>query len=216
MSIVTLFTKTAPTIAGVSFDAVLEDTFEATVDFTSYPIEAGAQVVDHGILKPFEWSLTGLVSNNPLRPVFTDFTGVLSGAFGDSGALGSFSGLAAGFLAGSNDSRGSSALSQLLSLMATRQPFDIDAGDISLTNMVITNIYRVKDPSNEQGLEFTAQLQELPTLETVLSETRPLQSQLRDGDPVKTQAAAIVDKGEQILQDIGDSINTAVKEVLAL
>ena len=67
MSIINIFTRQAPTIAGYAFDAVLEDTLEVNVSVTSYPVESGVRVSDHRILQPFKWSLTGAVSNNPLQ-----------------------------------------------------------------------------------------------------------------------------------------------------
>lgn len=78
MSLIQIFTREAPTIAGYAFDAVLEDTFEATVTVTSYPIESGVKISDHRILNPFKWTLTGAISNNPLKTQLTDFLGAQS------------------------------------------------------------------------------------------------------------------------------------------
>ncbi len=216
MSIVTLFTRVSPTIAGFQFDAVLEDTFEMEVTFTQYPIESGAVAVDHGIVRPFRWRLIGAASNNPLRPTLTDFTGALSELFDASGTFATVAGLSSGLLAGSNDTRASETLSFLISLASSRVPFDIDAGDIQLENMVISNLTRTKDAENEGGLIFDAQLQELPTLDTVLSDNKPNQQQLRQGDPAKSQISNLLDKGEQTLKNIGNNINNAVNSVLGL
>ncbi len=214
MSIITLFTRVQPTLAGTQFDAVLEDTFELDVEYTTYPIESGAVASDHGVIKPMRWRLTGAVSNNPLRPTLTDFTGGLSNFFDDSGLFASVAGLSAGLLAGSSDTRGSSMLAFLIGLTTSRIPFDIDAGDIQLENMVINNLKRTKDPENEGGLIFDAQLQELPTLDRVLSDDKPNQKQLRAGDPAKSQIASVIDKGEQVLKDTGDNIRTTVNNIL--
>jgi len=75
MSILNIFTRQAPTIAGYSFDAVLEDTFEATVNVTTYPVESGVRVADHRILNPFKWTMSGAISNNELKTQLTDFLG---------------------------------------------------------------------------------------------------------------------------------------------
>lgn len=214
MSIITLFSSVSPTLAGLEFDAVLEDTYEADVEFTQYAIEVGANVADHGIIRPIRWKLTGAISNNELGASATDFlTGAVSSQLGAAGALAG--GLSAGFLAGSSDTRASSAFETLRELQFARQPFTIDAGDVTLTNMVIASLRRTKTPDNESGLIFEADLQELPTLDTVISrQTEPNQSDLAEGDPAQTQATSLLEKGEQALSDIGSTINNAVIGVL--
>jgi hypothetical protein len=205
MSIITLFTKNAPTIAGQEFDAILEDTLDLKATVTSYPIESGAQASDHVIIEPYRYSIVGAVSNNPLRPVATDFVGALT----DS----PFAGLAAGLLSGSDETRASSALSFLITLMTNRQPFDVDAGDVTLSNMIVAELSRTKDPENENGLIFIARLQEYPELDTLLSDRTIRQSQLQDGDPSKSQLAELVNKGEKIARDAGQSVRDAIGSI---
>lgn len=215
MSIVTLFTRKSPTLAGFEFDAVLEDTFESEVQTAGYPIESGARAADHRIILPLRWRLVGAVSNNPLRTSVTDFTGVLSNFGG--GIAAQVAGLSAGFLAGSNDTRASDALALLFAIQVSGEPFDIDAGDFQLSNMVIETISRTKDPSNENGLIFVAQLKEMPTLDTLLSANRqPQQGDLREGDPAQSQAAADVNLGEQGLSSTSTSTSSSVSGVLGL
>lgn len=197
MSIVTLFTSKSPTLAGYEFDAVLEDTFEASVTTSGYTLETGSRVSDHRIINPFKWRLTGAVSNNPLKVSVLDLTGGALSNVLTGGVASSVAGLSAGFLAGSNDTRASETLSFLLSLMVSGDPFDIDAGDIQLSNMIITDITRMKNGSNEGGLIFDAQLEEFPTLDTILTQGDPKQDELHDNDPAKSQAASDINKGEQ-------------------
>lgn len=195
MSLINIFVAKSPTLANIEFDAVLEDTFEASVDLTGYPIELGARASDHRIINPFTWTIIGAVSNTPLQAGLTDFTGALSNVV-DSGVLSTVAGLSAGFLAGSNETRSSAALNALLTLMTTGDPFDIDAGDVQLTNMVIANIRRTKDPENENGLIFEAELQEFPTLTTTIAKNQPQLSQLNPDDPSASQASALNNRGE--------------------
>ena len=197
MSIVTLFTNKSPTIAGYEFDAVLEDTFEASVTTTGYTLETGSRVSDHRIINPFKWRLTGAVSNNPLKLSVLDATGGALSNVLTGGVASTVAGLSAGFLAGSNDTRASETLLFLLSLLVIGEPFDIDAGDIRLSNMIVKDISRVKNSSNEGGLIFDAQLEEFPTLDTILTQGDPTQNELHDGDPAKSQASSEVNKGEQ-------------------
>lgn len=212
MSLINIFTRSAPTIAGFEFDAVLEDTFEASVDLTGFTIELGARVSDHRIINPFTWSMVGAVSNNPLRTNVTDFASAVTSGAG--GVLSTVAGLSAGFLAGGAETRASSTLDFLITLMVTGEPFDIDAGDIQLSNMVVGRIRRTKNPETEGGLIFEADLQEFPTLETVLRKNQPLNSQLREGDPSNTQASATVNNGELIGVEPNAATSTSIDGVL--
>lgn len=215
MSIVNLFTKQAPTIAGYSFDAVLEDTFEATVEVTSYPIESGVRISDHRILQPFKWSIVGAVSNNPLKVQLTDFLGGALSNLTNNPFVASIAGLSAGFLAGSDETRASTTLQFLILLMQQGDPFDIDAGDITLRNMVITRLSRTKDPSNENGLIFVAELQELITLERISFVGPPAPDQLRDGDQSKSAITRAINRGQKLVADAKAAVTEQVDTVLA-
>lgn len=215
MAIVTLFASKSPTMGGLEFDAVLEDTYESTIEFTQYAIESGANVADHAIIQPIRWRLVGAISNNELRISATDFiAGGVSSQLNGAGSL--VAGVSAGVLAGSSDTRASSAFEALRNLQILRQPFTIDAGDVILVNMGIASLRRTKTADNEGGLIFEADLQEIPTLDTVLSKnTDPGQSQLQEGDPSQTQSTSLIDKGEQSLQAVGTSINDTVAGILS-
>jgi hypothetical protein len=214
MSIINVFTKQAPTLAGYSFDAVLEDSLDASVEWTTYPVESGVNVNDHRIIQPIKWSLTGAISNNPLQTQITDFLGGALSNLTNNPYVATIAGLSAGFLAGSNETRASSTLLFLIDLMVVGDPFDVDAGDIQLKNMVISRIGRVKDPSNEQGLIFVADLQELITIDRLATLGQPRQSQLRDGDVAKSGLAGVVQKGQQLTKDATTAVSNAANEVL--
>lgn len=214
MSIVNLFTKQAPTIAGYSFDAVLEDTFEATVEVTTYPIESGVRVSDHRILQPFKWSMTGAISNNPLKIQITDFLAGALSNLTDNPIVSTIAGLSAGFLAGSDETRASTTLQFLINLMQAGDPFDIDAGDITLRNMVITRLSRTKDATNENGLIFIADLQELITLERISFVGPPTPDELRDGDQSKSAITRVISRGQKLAADANAAVTAQVNDVL--
>lgn len=214
MSIINIFTRQAPTIAGYAFDAVLEDTFEATVDVTSYPVESGVRVSDHRILQPFRWTLTGAVSNNPLKVQPTDFAGGLLSNLTRNPLVSTVAGLSAGWLAGSDETRASTTLQFLITLMQSGDPFDIDAGDILLKNMVITRLSRTKEPRNENGLEFVAELQELITLDRIRRNTEPSQEQLREGDPSESAISRAVKRGQAVAKETATAVRESVNNVL--
>ena len=220
MSVISVFTSQAPTIGGrpgvpgYEFDAVLEDTLDASVQLTGYAIESGARVMDHRIINPIKWTMTGAVSNNPLRTQITDFLGGVVSNLIDNPYAATVAGLAAGFLSGSNETRSSTTLSFLINLMFTGDPFDVDTGDLQLKNMVITRISRAKDPSNENGLIFVAELQELIILDSIGSNGQPKQTQLPKDDPAQTGIAGVIDRGEKLVASVGKAINDQVNTVL--
>ncbi|RIY41946.1 phage baseplate protein [Neopusillimonas maritima] len=200
MSIISIFTRQSPTIAGYQFDAVLEDSFEASVELTRYPVESGVNVADHAIIQPMKYYMVGSVSNNPLK--IMDVSSVLSvglSAIMSANPLAaSVAGLTASFLAGTSLTRASSTLQFLIELMIARMPFDVDAVDIQLRNMLLTRLSRDRDPENENGLIFVAELGELVSLSRLTDFTQPSQEQLADGDPAKAGAAATTNSGQQV------------------
>ncbi|WP_432783729.1 hypothetical protein QZH45_09725 [Pseudomonas corrugata] len=214
MSIINIFTRQAPTIAGYSFDAVLEDTFEATVTITSVPIESGVRIADHRILNPFKWVMTGAISNNPVKVQLTDFLGGALSNLTDNPIVSTVAGLSAGFLAGSDETRASTTLDFLLWLMRSADPFDIDAGDILLKNMAITRLSRTKEPRNEVGLEFVVELQEVISLDRIVRDTECSLPQLRDGDPSKSALSRAISKGQAIAKEATDSVASAVNNII--
>lgn len=214
MSIISLFTRQAPTIAGYQFDAVLEDTLDVSVEWTMYPVESGVNVNDHRIIQPVRWTMTGAVSNNPLKVQLTDFLAGGLSNLTNNPYVAAVAGLAAGFLSGSDQTRASTTLEFLITLMRSGEPFAIDAGDIQLQNMVISRIGRTKDISNESGLIFVCEMQELITLDRLQTLGQPSQMQLRDGDPTKSALSSVVKKGQQIAKDVNDTVSTSVNNVL--
>tara|TARA_R110000765_G_scaffold244631_7_gene346869 strand:+ start:2193 stop:2849 length:657 start_codon:yes stop_codon:yes gene_type:complete len=214
MSIINIFTRQAPTIAGYAFDAVLEDTLEVNVSVTSYPVESGVRVSDHRILQPFKWSLTGAVSNNPLQVQATDFAGGLLSSLTRNPLVSAVAGLSAGWLSGSDETRSSTTLQFLITLMQSGDPFDIDAGDILLKNMVITRLSRTKEPRNENGLEFVAELQELITLDRIQRNDQPSQEQLRPDDPSESAISRAVNRGQAVAKQANEAVRDSINNVL--
>lgn len=214
MSIVNIFTRQAPTIAGYAFDAVLEDTFEASVSITTFPIESGVRVADHRIFNPFKWTMTGAISNNPVKVQLTDFLGGAISNLTNNPIVSTVAGLSAGFLAGSDETRASTTLDFLIWLMRTQEPFDIDAGDILLKNMAITRLSRTKEPRNEGGLEFVVELQEVIELSRIAVDTQCSLPQLRKDDPSQSALVRAVNKGQLIAKEANASVTNAVNNIL--
>ncbi|WP_289281570.1 MULTISPECIES: phage baseplate protein [unclassified Methylophaga] len=214
MSVINLLFRQSPKLAGYEFDAVLEDTIDASIQLTRYPVESGAMVNDHRIINPIKYYLTGAVSNNPIKPILTDFVGLATEIDSNNPYIATIAGLSIGFLSGSNETRASSALQFLIDLMVVGLPFDVDTVDANLANMVITRISRTSNAQNENGLIFIAELQELITLDRLPDILQPSQVQLPDGDPCKSAAAADVKSGQRVGSDPSAAQTTAIEQVL--
>ena len=218
MALLSLLTKKPPKLGygkmTISFDAVLEDTLEASVTLSDYPIEVGSISNDHRIKNPTKWIMTGAISNNPLSVSVTDFTGLLSEVSNSSGVLSATAGYMAGWLKGDEETRNSEALRTLLTLMYEGDPFTVDTGDITLENMVIESIRRTKDASNENGLVFVATLREWLQIEA--SNTLPQGiCKTSDENPTASAISNFIQRGQQSLKDAGAAVNDAVKGFFA-
>lgn len=216
MALLSLLTKKPPKLGygkmTISFDAVLEDTLEASVTLSDYPIEVGSISNDHRIKNPTRWIMTGAISNNPLSISATDFTGLLSEVSDSSGVLSATAGYMAGWLKGDEETRNSEALQTLLKLMYEGDPFTVDASDITLPNMVIESIRRTKDASNENGLIFVATLREWQSIETAISAATGGGATLTaESNEAASAISNFIQRGQQSLKDAGTSVNNAVK-----
>lgn len=214
MSLLSVITKTPPKWGDgdmvLKFDAVLEDTLEAAVELSDYPIEIGSRANDHRIKVPIKWTMTGGVSNNPVKVSLTDFTGVLSELESNSGVLSLTAGIFAGMLQSDKSTRASDTLQALLKLMYSGDPFSVDTGEIVLQNMVIQSIRRTKDASNENGLMFSAQLVEWQDIATAISAASSQAAFATSGTPTASSAAQFIKKGQKAVKDATDSIANTV------
>ncbi|CAM0045306.1 tail fiber protein [Vibrio phage K443] len=213
MALLSLLTKKPPTLGygemTLTFDAVIEDTLEASVELSDYPIEVGSISNDHRIKLPVRWTITGAISNNPLTVAVTDFTGLLTEVSDSSGVLSATAGLMAGWLSGDDATRNSEALNALLTLMYEGDPFLVDAGDVQLQNMVIESIRRTKDASNESGLIFVAELREWQEIQSY-QEVDQGQTKAATGTETASASSNFIERGQQSIKDAGDSINSTV------
>lgn len=195
MSLINLLVKRGPQLGSLQFDAVLSDDLDASVDIVQYPIETGTPIADHIIYQPIRYTMTGAVSNNPLKVSITDFTGALTNLVDDNPFIAAGAGLFAGWLSGSNETRSSTTLNTLLDFMYSGQVFTVDTGEITLNNMVIQRIGRSKDPENENGLIFVAELQQIVTLDRVANSSQPAQYQLNSNDVSSTSISGLIERG---------------------
>lgn len=216
MSLINLLVKRGPQLGSLQFDAVLSDDLDASVDIVQYPIETGTPIADHIIYQPIRYTMTGAVSNNPLKVSITDFTGALTNLVDDNPFIAAGAGLFAGWLSGSNETRSSTTLNTLLDFMYSGQVFTVDTGEITLNNMVIQRIGRSKDPENENGLIFVAELQQIVTLDRVANDSQPAQYQLNSNDVSSTSISGLIERGYINVKTAATNVASQVTTLLDL
>lgn len=216
MSLINLLVKRGPQLGSLQFDAVLSDDLDASVDIVQYPIETGTPIADHIIYQPIRYTMTGAVSNNPLKVSITDFTGALTNLVDDNPFIAAGAGLFAGWLSGSNETRSSTTLNTLLDFMYSGQVFTVDTGEITLNNMVIQRIGRSKDPENENGLIFVAELQQIVTLDRVANSSQPAQYQLNSNDVSSTSISGLIERGYINVKTAAANVASQVTTLLDL
>ncbi|WPJ55409.1 hypothetical protein RCIP0091_00034 [Klebsiella phage RCIP0091] len=216
MSLINLLVKRGPQLGSLQFDAVLSDDLDASVDIVQYPIETGTPIADHIIYQPIRYTMTGAVSNNPLKVSITDFTGALTNLVDDNPFIAAGAGLFAGWLSGSNETRSSTTLNTLLDFMYSGQVFTVDTGEITLNNMVIQRIGRSKDPENENGLIFVAELQQIVTLDRVANSSQPAQYQLNSNDVSSTSISGLIERGYINVKTAATNVANQVTTLLDL
>ena len=216
MSLINLLVKRGPQLGSLQFDAILSDDLDASVDIVQYPIETGTPIADHIIYQPIRYTMTGAVSNNPLKVSITDFTGALTNLVDDNPFIAAGAGLFAGWLSGSNETRSSTTLNTLLDFMYSGQVFTVDTGEITLNNMVIQRIGRSKDPENENGLIFVAELQQIVTLDRVANGSQPAQYQLNSNDVSSTSISGLIERGYINVKTAATNVTSQVTTLLDL
>ena len=216
MSLINLLVKRGPQLGSLQFDAVLSDDLDASVDIVQYPIETGTPIADDIIYQPIRYTMTGAVSNNPLKVSITDFTGALTNLVDDNPFIAAGAGLFAGWLSGSNETRSSTTLNTLLDFMYSGQVFTVDTGEITLNNMVIQRIGRSKDPENENGLIFVAELQQIVTLDRVANGSQPAQYQLNSNDVSSTSISGLIERGYINVKTAATNVASQVTTLLDL
>lgn len=202
---VTLWKVTESEVAGYSFDAVVEQVTEFTVDTPTYPVENGVSIADHRILQPIEYMIRGIVSNTPLRVSLFDFAGGLVSNLTDNPFVAAVAGMSAGFLAGSNSTRAAAAMENFVQIMEGAEPFDVDTGDMILKNMHIVRIVRDTNTQNENSAEITLFIRELVTLDRIQTDGQPTHKQLRSGSVEESGICASVSKGAKALKEVGQN-----------
>ena len=165
------------TILGdIAFDAVLSENISASSVVTSNPIETGAEINDHIYANPKSYTLNAGVSNTPLRVLDSDIFSSGS-TVGESGGSG----------------RRVAAWEILNKLHIAGEPFTVQAGLETLSNMVIVSLDAPNDSLTSGSLFVSATLVEIIV---VSAEESQLSAEQLKSIQTKQQATSGVNKGK--------------------
>lgn len=169
-------------LGGLSFDAVFEETHEATLVVTDNPVETGVVVSDHAYMSPLKLTVSAGVSDTPLS--IWDTTG------GDGADYFAYAEGEDPFA--SDTSRSKKAFELLTELQKAAEPFSVQTGLKLYENMVCTTIRTSQDKDTSNVLVFTAELREviIVSTQTVTYPPRAKGATARKAGPTKN-------KGEQ-------------------
>ncbi len=160
-----------PGESGIFLDAVLKEEVEHDAEITEFPVEFGAAINDHVIVKPPIYVMTGVVTDTPHRFAGTDY-----GQSDDS-------------------SRSAAAWAQLVAVQARALPFTLrDTNFQVYDDMVIQNLKSKKDKLTRNVIIFEARLRQLHIVST--TPPAPDSDTLSEGQAA-SGGGAIVDQGRQ-------------------
>lgn len=146
--------KVGSQLTSVVLDATVKETFTSTAEATVHPIEAGADVTDHVILKPDGLSLSGIITETPLG----DFPGSLIRVAGASAgaAIGSSLGRFAGPVGASGGVLGAIGGGLLAKTIAS----SIFGSNDRVLTAVVTEFKKVRDAKQTVNIQTGLRLYE--------------------------------------------------------
>jgi len=189
MAFENLLIRTNRDIGGIVLDAVISETTTSNVRVTRNPVELGADINDHAIIEPKEYSLEAVVTDSPL---------VGLGAISQLGSLVTSSGF---FGSSSEDSRTRSqaAFDSLIAIQESREPISIQTGLKQYNNMLISNITVTQDKDRSRAIFFTAKLTEV-----ILTSTEEIEfpKDTLLADTTQQQGSSPINEGQKALTDV--------------
>lgn len=170
----------------------MEETHNDELEITDHPVETGVRVTDHAFMRPSEVTIVCGWSNSPSLGAGGGLGGLAQGAIG--GLLTTVSGLAS-LLQGNTESGVRAVYQNLLTLQASRTPFDILTGKRAYKNMLIKSLRTTTNADTENSLIVTMVCRQILIVQTqVVSVSAPPDAQKQ---PEATQP--VTDKGVKSL-----------------
>lgn len=181
MAFENLFIRTKKSIGGIQLDAVISEAHDNEVTVTDNPVELGADITDHSIIKPKVVNITATVTDTPLgSAAFGEIVDTVTGLFGTSTA--------------ENLTRSVTAYNALVQLQETREPIEIQTKLKLYQNMIITRVTTAQDVNTSREVVMRITAREVLITESEIVKLQP--EQLEEGSP-KEQASSPEQKGRQ-------------------
>ncbi|MCP3685806.1 MAG: hypothetical protein GY861_24420 [bacterium] len=141
MTIAQLFFKKGNFIGDIELDIIIREGATATSEATKNPVEKGADINDHIVIRPMEFEAEGFVSNisTGIIPALSNITSTFT----------------------KESCNAEVAWTALLELQASRIPFDLVQGLKTYENVYIKSLRETQDKDSSNGLNFVATFGEL-------------------------------------------------------
>lgn len=140
----------------LEFDATLTEQHSAQAEVTQFPVETGASISDHVVVRPARLRLEGLVSNTPIQDVFPGQAPDAEDRRGSvaKGRTSEWSG------------RAGAAYTQLVVLHELGTPVRVSTQLRDYDSMVIQTLEVPRDAETGDVLRFMMELQQVNTVAT--------------------------------------------------
>lgn len=205
----TIFSKSNPSIGGVTFDCTFSESMEASYESTDYSVESGAVYQDHIRKLPKMITMRVASSDTPFAGPLGSLVATGAGYIGSklpplvTGAIGSGASLFnASNSAGSPDTRSAAAWQEILQSADKMNVFDVVTTKGIYQNYHIRKLYYECNPDNENSIEIVIDMKEVRTFKSSIESGQPSKSQLSTGTSESEQASPPSNLGGTSLEPI--------------
>ncbi|WPH64017.1 hypothetical protein vBVpP1_15 [Vibrio phage vB_VpP_1] len=205
----TIFSKSNPSVGGVTFDCTFSESMEASYESTDYSVESGAVYQDHIRKLPKMITMRVASSDTPFAGPLGSLLATGAGYIGSklpplvTGGIGTGAEIFnASNSAGAHDTRSAAAWQEILQSADKMNVFDVVTTKGIYKNYHIKKLYYECNPDNENSIEIIIDMKEVRTFSTSVDPGQPSKSQLKDGTSESEQAAPPSNLGGTALEQI--------------
>lgn len=169
-------------IGAIAIQCAIEESHYDELTITDHPVEQGAEISDHAFKRPAEVVIRAGWSNSGIQSIITELS--QAAALLSDAAL-SFSGTTSPF------NYAGEVYQQLLTLQASREPFQIITGKRSYSNMLIRGLSVTTDEKSEHALFCTAICRQVIIAQTQATAFTPIANLLSPERNAQTENAGV-------------------------
>jgi hypothetical protein len=169
-------------IGAIAIQCAIEESHYDELVITDHPVEQGAEISDHAFKRPAEVVIRAGWSNSGIRSIITELSQAASLL---SNAALNFSGSTSPF------NYADEVYQQLLTLQASRQPFQIITGKRSYSNMLIRALSVNTDEKTAHSLICTAVCRQVIITQTQAVTFTPMENLASPQKTAQTENAGV-------------------------